>query len=304
MAELDQVSDQIKETLIDEYLEKNPGVARSEVVTRMQNGRLVFDTIKNVVGNVSSLKAAEAEKELLKKQLQIKEDERYQACQASIQTCKRIVNSLFTTKAGDFGIIEKNDQLKFLRRQEKTIVSLAYDVHQVKGEFLEMTAGKVNPTHSRTRTLTNQYLKSVLDQLKSQQSIYAREYELGSKFSRRTSEYIKEHIPDVKGQLPLATRKRIAQAFALAKKVAGQNAPQPSEITREALEEALAEMDSGLDQRRVQIGAIEKVIALVEAIVKELEEQEAGKGADQDADKPKSKKKGKGMAFFSKLIGR
>ena len=307
MTEFEGVSEQIKESLIEEYLQKNPGVDRSQVVSRLGSGKIVLDTIGNVLASVSGRKAREDEREFLEKQFRINEDDRYQACRKSMENCKELVNYLSGSRVGGMSLDEKEKQLWFLKRQDRTIVNVTCEVHDIKAEILDMIGGKAYTSSSRVRSLTKNYLRAVLDQLKCQHTIYEREHSVGTEFTTSAFKFIEENVPSVRGSLKPAIRKRIVQAFKLAKKASGQDAPAVPEPTREALEAALSEMEAELDVRRTQIQAIQKVIAVLEALLEKIGERGGGPSRESDSkarDAGGDKKKSSGMAFITKLFGR
>ncbi len=302
--EYSNAGDQIKEALIDEFLRSNPGVARSQVVTRLVNGRMVCDTIDKVMASASKLRIQKEDKEALQKHLAVQEDERYQACQTAINSAKKIVNFLFASTFAAFDLTEKNENLNFLRRNERLVLDRSHNLHEIKKEFLQMMGGKINPTHARTKSEVSRYFKAVLEQLKAQHAIYKREHELGTRFSTNCRDFIKDNIASVKGQLKKTTLKTVSQAYAIAKRESAATGG-ASDISREALEEALAEMDESLDKRRIQFQAIEKIIAYLEKLVKEIETSGGPAPKETQNGDPKPKKKGKGrMAFAMKLFGR
>lgn len=308
MDEYRHIGDQIREALIDEYLQKNPGIARAQVITRMVNGRVVCDTITQVLATVSARKITQQEQELIKKQLEVQEDDRYQEGKISVQTSKRIVDFLFTSSFPGFGLNEKNENLNFLRRHERILVDRAYAMHEVKKEFLQMMDGRMNPSSARTATLMQRYFQAILEQLKAQGAIYQKEYDLGSIFTGFARDFLKENVQAIKSKIKASVLKTIAQAYTLAKKATDANLPDINTIDRDLLEAALAEMDEGLDKRRIQIQAIEKVIAFVEKLVKDIQEQEKklARGeplAPLPQDDPEAAKKSKRMTFAMKLFG-
>ena len=78
-----QAAAEMKEMLISEYLKKNPGSKRNEITTKLVNGRVVIETVSNVICNCSpkNKKPAFSPKESsLLKQLAAGGDERYAAC--------------------------------------------------------------------------------------------------------------------------------------------------------------------------------------------------------------------------------
>ena len=50
----DNLAEEIKESIIEEYLRKNPDISRSEIVSQIQNGRVVVGTISELMQKISN----------------------------------------------------------------------------------------------------------------------------------------------------------------------------------------------------------------------------------------------------------
>ncbi|HPA47019.1 MAG TPA: hypothetical protein PLZ55_09315 [bacterium] len=297
-----KVQDHLKEALIDDFIERNPGVTRSQVILRFKNGKPVFDTIDKVMASASVRVSEQQKKELLRKQMEIKDDERYKVCMESIRNSKQVVDFLFACSFVPFGLNEKNEHLNALKRGENIVVDRTHTKFNVKKEFLEMMSSDMRPNRTRIRDNMVLYFRAVLDQLKSQSDIFQREFDLGTRMNVSARDFMKEKSSSVKSEMDLATRKTVASVYMMAKKVAGQTAPKPEKVTVSALEGSLAEMETILNERRSQIQEIRQVVELLEKLIKQLE---LGEQAEEEVQtNGKSEKKRSRMAFALRLFSR
>ncbi|MFH1739154.1 MAG: hypothetical protein ABIH23_09105 [bacterium] len=301
MSDQHKPGDHIKEALIDDFLEKNPGVSRSQVVMRFKNGKPVFETIDRVMASMSIRMSRKHEQDLLRKEMAVQDDERYQACKCSLENCKHLVDFLFTASFIAFGLVEKNAQTTALSRNERVIITSTDTKLNIRKDFLKMMEGSAALARARIRSMILQYFRAVLDQLKSQKDIFSREYMLGNEMAENVRDFIKENIAAVKSQVKQGTLKAISRAYGVAKRVAGQVVPEPNKISVDELEVVLGEMEPVLEKRRVQFHEIERVIAYIEKVVKQLERAEEKNG--QAVEEKPSKKKSRRMAFAAKLFG-
>ena len=51
MEDYSHAAEQMKDAIIEEYLKDNPGVQRNELMTRMVNGKMVIEQMKNIFVN-------------------------------------------------------------------------------------------------------------------------------------------------------------------------------------------------------------------------------------------------------------
>ena len=301
MGKATQTSDQFKEALIDDYLEQNPGLHRSQVVLRFKNGKPVFDTIDKVMSSASVSMSKENQQELLRKEMEVSDDERYQACSESITNCKQLVDFFFTAAFVAFSLAEKKETLNTLKRCERVILDRTHTKFNIKKEFLEMMSGGGKISRSRIRSIIVLYFRALLDQLKSQNDVYSREYDLGNRLGDFAKGFIKEKATAIQSEVKPKTMERIAGIYTAAKRVTGEKVPKPAKITVGELEKALAEMDVSLEKRRVLMHDIQKVIEFMEEVLKRIEQQ-GDSSISQEETNPK--KKTRRMAFMSKIFGR
>ncbi len=303
MGKATKTSDQFKEALIDDYLEQNPGLHRSQVVLRFKNGKPVFDTIDKVMSSASVRMSKENQQELLRKEMEVSDDERYQACSQSIASCKQVVDFLFTAAFIVFSLAEKKETLNTLKRCERVILDRTHTKHNIKKEFLEMMSGGAKISRSRIRSIIVLYFRALLDQLKSQNDLYSREYDLGNRLGDFAKGFIKEKVLEIQSEIKPKTMERIAGIYTAAKRVGGEKVPKPAKITVGELEKALAEMDVSLEKRRILMHDIQKVIEFMDEVLKRMEKQgDSSDSTSQEEANPK--KKTRRMAFMSKIFGR
>ncbi|MFH1741079.1 MAG: hypothetical protein ABIH23_18925 [bacterium] len=297
MSEKQQPEAWLREELLREYLKAHPGVSRSQIVSRFKNGMVVFDTIDNVVGSISSQISRKQARDLLAKEQAVSTDERYQSCKISIRSCKDLVEFLFSRSFAGVTQLEKNDHINFLNQHEKMAVHHIHALHEIRKEFSEMLQADRSPSRSKTHDTVCRYTHGVLDQIKCQNRIYKREITLGNKLAVSAREFIKDNVPSVKSHLKLETRQKIATMYTLAKTLSGQTVIKAAEPNVQALEDALTETEAVLEKRRIQIEALEKVIEFVEKILEKIAQE-----IKEDSQPEKEPPKGKSlrMAFTTK----
>ncbi|RLD97286.1 MAG: hypothetical protein DRI92_05900, partial [Aquificota bacterium] len=149
MGNISKTSDQFKEALLDDYLERNPGLSRSQVVLRFKNGKPVFDTIDKVMSSASVRMSKQNQQELLRKQMEVKDDERYQSSCASIGNCKQMIDFLFAVTFMTFSLAEKKENLGALKRCERIILDRTHTKFNIKKEFLEMMSASARISRTR-----------------------------------------------------------------------------------------------------------------------------------------------------------
>ena len=100
------VAEQLKESIIQDYLKKHPDVSRADIVTKTVNGRVIVETVTNAFSRVSERAKQEkfsspGDKKALE-MLNEGADERYQRMQESVSSCRSMVDWLFDWQFSGF----------------------------------------------------------------------------------------------------------------------------------------------------------------------------------------------------------
>ncbi len=262
----------LRDALIGDFLTHNPGVSRSQVVTRTVNGRAVCDTIENVARETAGqlkLRKDEDDSKLIAKQLQLSTNERHQAALQSISNSKMLVEFLFASRFCKFGPKDKKENLDFLKRYRRLLIDRSYAVHQIRNDLLAQIHENLKPFEISIRPHMIRYFHALLDQLKCQAAIYKRELKLGEQFREFAGGFIAVHLERARTVLDPAALKTVIKACRLIKKNDGE-VPELTGDDRSKLETELEIMSEFLKKRRRQFNAIRKVIIYLEKFIDKM----------------------------------
>lgn len=277
--EYKEVGEKLRDMLIDEYLRANPGVTRSQVVTRNVDGKVVCETIVSSMRNISRItrfQGSDDDREFLDKQLQVSGNVRYQACKKSIVYCEGMIDSLVSSKYCEFSETDRVDNIRFLERSERLAVERGHVVDETKKELVGMMGGEITKhtklqlAPSRVRHTLTKYVRALADQMKTQASVFRREYDLGDRFSAFTRDFIKDHVQDAQKMASKETMDTILRAYLLARKE-DEELPETQGEGPKKLKTALAGIQKRLDKRRIHIQVMEKIVAYLEKVIGALE---------------------------------
>ncbi|MEW6238787.1 MAG: hypothetical protein AB1656_25670 [Candidatus Omnitrophota bacterium] len=302
--EYSHAAEQIKETLVREYIKANPGARSEDVVMRTVNGQFVFDTINSVLADLAKFKDNKAQ--LSKdEQLAVDADERYQNCQISVKSSKNLLYLLFQSRYGKIGLVERKQIEQSLQYQERKCADCTLNLHITKSEFIQWM-GLNRKNKNEIKTLVKQYCQTVLDQMKAQHTLYKTEIDLSEKFRDYTKEFIKKYFPDVKSKVTPQTLQTIVKVYQNLKneeKIDVVN--DVKSLNRELLEKTISVYEENLDKKRKSADSISKVISFLEGVISKLEAEAVPETTpEKSPDAKPAKDPGKRMAFFSNMFSR
>ena len=136
--------EKLRDVMVDEYLNVNPGSSRPEIETRCVDGKAVCDTIVKSVGDISKktrFQGPEEEHEFFEEQIGISGNARYQACQKSIAYSGKIIDSLLSSPHCEFSDQEKTDNIAYLTQNERLAVEYGQTVEEKKSDIVAMMEG-------------------------------------------------------------------------------------------------------------------------------------------------------------------
>ena len=299
--EHDVVSDHFKSMLIQEYVRKHPGVSPSQVIVRSVQGKSVCDVISNAVKRSSFQKPQPSvSKNLapgeLRKQLETREQERYETSMASVRSSANLIEFLLASPHHSFGPVEKKENSDFFKRCLTVLATRTETVTHVKTGFMQVMDGVESATPARVKGLMISFLQAVFEQLKAQGSIFKREFDLGNDFCTCVIDLIKASVPDVKSQLKPDDALLVARAYKTMKTASGSEPPDLSMRKVGALDESVQQLQSQLEKRRIQFEVTERIVEFLENLIQSLREQlEAETKSNGD-----EKSRGMGMAYAQK----
>ena len=275
MQEYAHAAEEMKESIIDAYLRKHPGVMREHMVTKMVNGRPVVDQIHNVLQSAGSKVHvteihSKSDKKLIE-ELRKGGDERLAVCVRSIENSKQYIDWLFLSKFTGFTETDKNDNLLFLVKRQQICEDKALDLYTVKIKMAELMSNPVKPSPSMIKTLTAEYLQSVLGQLKSQHGTYKKEVTLGDRFSDSMKDFLKKEFGQVKEMATPSTMKACQKAFMILQKESINITDITSKGKLNELSGSLDRLGDQLQQRKHELEVIHKMVTSLEQLLEQIE---------------------------------
>ena len=300
-----QAAEEMKEMLITEYLKKNPEARRKEITTNVVNGRIVIETVVNVIQNCSPKQNKKpptftAKESYLLKQLAAGGDERYAECLASIESSKKYVVWLHGVKFIPFGDSKKNEILEFLSKKNEISGKRSLDILNVKKQLIQLMKTDVKASKSNVQTMTMEYMQAVKGQLIAQGAIFNIEINLGNTFTENVEKFIKDNIRVAQPKLDKKSLIDIAKAYHVASNEKINPLDVPKKIDNKEFDKAIDNIKYKLDKLRKEFDNIQKLISFMEELVNKLLQSK-----DKDLSVPpgKEEKPGKSrprMAFLSK----
>ena len=234
------------------------------------------------------------------KEQEIKADERYQSCKQSIESCKDLVEFLFSRTFSTLDQMEKAGHVDFLSKHERIAVHHIHALQEIRREFTTLLHADQSPSRLKVQDIAHRYLKGTLDQAKCRNRIFKREYTLGNRLAGDARVFLKETVSSIKSNIKGSTLNTIARMYSLAKRVSGQSVPEPAGTSVQELESALDEMEAILERRRSQFEALEKVLDFIEKVLEKMEQE---RNAAEKAEKEPNGKTRR-MAFSTRRRGR
>jgi hypothetical protein len=299
MNEYNHAANQLKDSIIDEFLSKNPGVKRAEVVTKLVNGRVVVGTIQDIfkkMSDRSQQKTMSPAHQKLLKELATGGDERYARCLKSVHSSKSYISWLVMYKFSGFTDADQKENLSVLQQQDSSCSEKAIQLHEVKGKFVTAMKNAIKPTRSLIQTTMLEYFSAVRDQLNCQKVILKKEVDLGNKFGVCTTGLIQDNFSTLRSVKNPKAIRAVERAIQILK----ENAIQVPVIQKDAdiklITKSIDELDKKLEERRLEFNDLNMLVKFLETIINELQPP---KKEDSSKEAPSTR-----MAFASKKKGR
>ena len=277
MTRYENVAEQVKESLIEEYLRKNPGVSRAEITTMVANGNLVVGSIKDVLQKISDRanhqKAISGPSDALLKKLAEGSDVRYAKCLKSIMTSKSYIQWLAGYRYSGFSDKEQKENVQFLEQQSAIGGQKAAGFYEVRLKLTKTMKEALKPTRSLIQTLMLEYFEALREQLKSQRVIYRREVDLGGRFCTCSTAMIRDNFMLIRSAKNPAAMRAIEKVVQILK----ENAVPLPQITKESdiklLTNSLGELETKLEERRIEFEELNQLVAFLDNIITGLREE-------------------------------
>ncbi|RJP34542.1 MAG: hypothetical protein C4527_02025 [Candidatus Omnitrophota bacterium] len=295
------VAEQFKESLIQEFLKKNPKVKKEEIVTRTVNGRIVIDTIDHVFKHAAGQRKVQETVDRKKiNELLEKGEKRLASSLESLQSSRQYAQWLYRSRFADFSEKEKDQTLLFLAQKEDACGKCAIVADSSKQKLLEVINQQARSTSSLVRTLLQETLQSVLDLLKCQGAIFKREVELGDQVSVCMRDFIQSTVSVAQALVKPTTVNAMARAYQILKNETIDATAITKAENIKKLKQAVDELESNLKQRRDMINSIQQLVHFVESVLEAAGQLEPKEKPSEPALDSKSAPTRR-MAFTSRL---
>ncbi len=268
MDDYSQAAEEFKESLIREYLRKNPNVKRHEIITRTVNGRIVIDTVDKVFKRAAEKRKVEQTVDHQKlKELMDRGDNRVAACLESINTSRKYGQWLYRSKFTNFGEEERNRLNEFLTKKEEEAANCALKANESKKKLIKILRVKLKATSSLVRTVLQETLEAVSDLLKCQTSVFLREVNLGDNVSHSMQDFIRSCATAAQALVKPSTINAMARAYSILEnqEIDASKITEVSSLKK--LKVAVDDLESQLQNRKEQIQAIQQLLQFVENVL-------------------------------------
>lgn len=293
--------DQIIESVIQDYLRRNPGMRREDILVQTIGGRLVIRSIKKAF---AAIPRSVQQKQFASPQLQKFLDEiarsgneRLLICLESLQKCKEysawILQPCFQTSD------ETASRKSFINLEELERKShqSACDIQNLKDKFSETINGGIKPSPSLIQTWVQEYMQSILAQIKCQRSIYQNELNLGNQFESCVKRFMSERIPAQSGKPDPAFIKILAKAIIILKNSGIETLEVGDGSDIKAMDQALSAFRDRLRTRWRALEELNQLIAHIEAFIEHMHSA----STSQEPEKKDDNKSSQRMVFHDSL---
>ena len=267
----DNLAEEIKESIIEEYLRKNPDISRSEIVSQIQNGRVVVGTISELMQKISNRtsiqKSLSGPNESLLKKLAEGGDIRYANSLKSVDISKMYIQWLSGHRFSGLTDKEQSENINALDHLSSLSGKKALEAYDVKLKFLKAMKDTKKPLPSLLQTLMAEYFESTREQIKAQRLIFKREVNLGERFSVSTTGMIRDNFMVIRSVKNQEAMKAIEKAIQILKE---NSIPLP-EIVKEGdiklLTNSVSALEKKLDERRKELEELNQIAASLDEII-------------------------------------
>ncbi len=274
MSDYTNVAEQMKQSIIDDYLKKNPDLHRSEVVTKFVNGRVVVGKMSEILQNASSRKSVQdaglGKNKKLLEELSKGGDVRYAECLTSVDSSNKYIDWLSLSRFTGFSDEDREDNVLALARLTPICNDRAIDLHEAKMKFANAMQGAVKPTRGLVQTLMAEYLQAFSGQVKSQRSIYKKEVDLGGTFKTCTGNFIQDNFSNIRSSPKPSVLKAVSRAVDILKTQKIDIGPILSEKDIKKVSTGLEDLGEKLEAQRKANEDLQKLVNFIDAIINEI----------------------------------
>jgi hypothetical protein len=271
------IVDSIKQSLITEYLKKNPRIKREEVIAKSINGEWVIDNINSILQDIFKRKDINDSfhQATVFEDLKSDSEKRYKACQVSIGNSKKVIDFLFHSAYASFGLKEKNENITYLSQQERLCAEAIVQYYTNIKAILKLMYEK-QPAFIQLKSSVLDYFDSLQKQMRYQYNIFDREIALNNEFSQYSKNLIQDHMKNLQTKIKDTEKKKlllnqVAKAYLILKANGFLKIEDASSVSIELFNQVLQDFDVVMTKKRGQLEAVQKVIKALEKVVEYLE---------------------------------
>ncbi len=293
MDDYQNAANELKEMIIEGYLKKHPEVKRSELVTKLVNGKIVVGTIGEIFGKMAQRKdlqdLEERKKRKLLGEVTKSGDERHEKILTSLRSSLQYIHWLATSCNTGFSKQEQEENIHYLKKQKQLGADRAIGVYQAKMKILEAMRQASTKTKSLVQTLTFEYLEAVRDQLKVQANSYKREVQLGDHFSNTSKQFIQSAFSRIRTKMQENAMLALKGAVEILKKDGINVGDLNSNQDIQKLNQALLELEERLETRRHEFKTLHEIVTYLDEVIKKLK-AEMGETEGEESTESEAKK--------------
>jgi len=262
------------ETVIQDYLQRNPAMKREDILVQTVGGKLVIRSIKNAFSripkSVQEEQSASPQYPRFLQELSRNSAERLKTCQQSIQSAKLLIDWMSNPRYADFtGNIQKKI-LQAIRVLEPKFTQLHDTLQDVKDRFSEAINGGLRPAPDEIRQWVQEYMQILLSQLKCQRSIFINELKVGDRFAECANRFLREGIPQEYDNPNPDFVKNVVKAVLILKKNGIEMPSVSGTMDVKTFGDALMKFANRLEIRRKKLHELSRLIDYIEALIGQM----------------------------------
>ena len=270
MSDYSYAAEQMKEKMIRDYLKKNPGVRRDQLVVRMINGRICIDRVDDVFTKVSKQEKTKRilsknDQKLLQK-LSDGGDHRFVSSMKSVDSTKSLLEGLTQCPFIEFSEEQRQEHVTQLDDAVERLEDASIELFKVREKYAEVTQQSVRPLPSLIQTMSMELIEAIMKQLTAQAEIYNQEIKIGNFYSKAVRHFFVNHYQDFENLDPKIIN-YIAQSCTYLKSEKMREVAVNGADNHEKFREALDRLDEQLRFRRKQYKQIQKLLAYLSDVL-------------------------------------
>jgi hypothetical protein len=288
MSEYLFLADNLRKTLLEEYLTVHPDVKAHEIEKKAINYRYINEAIteafESFSGRVKDAKPLEKRGELA-----LSTEERYKLCRDALRPAKYIVGQLFQHRHENFDLTIKKEFENNLRKLDKKASAATSEIHKIQLNLLTWVESQ-RPSRVQIREVLENYMKHLFTQFDTLCSIYHLQVDLLAEYRDFIPKLI-DGCSTGKNRPSSATIKAIIHLCKLLKDTDDIG----HKVTQEGLEATVLACNEHIKELRIHLKDMAAIITYLRPFSNETPEE--NKTEKQPTNKPEQKD-----SFFSKLF--